>query len=123
MARALKHVHDKGFVHLDIKPSNFFVAKDRKVKLGDFGLAIDLTTLDTMIDDDQCGDSTYMAPELLQHSQSLKQKISKKADIFSLGAALLEIASSMNLPQNGLLWQKLREGNQIKFSPSANRST
>ena len=52
MARALKHVHDKGFVHLDIKPSNFFVAKDRKVKLGDFGLAIDLTTLDTMIDDD-----------------------------------------------------------------------
>ena len=52
MARALKHVHDKGFVHLDIKPSNFFVAKDRKVKLGDFGLAIDLTKLDTMIDDD-----------------------------------------------------------------------
>ena len=52
MARALKHVHDKGFVHLDIKPSNFFVAKDKKVKLGDFGLAIDLTTLDSMIDDD-----------------------------------------------------------------------
>jgi serine/threonine protein kinase len=26
MARAIKHVHDKGFVHLDIKPSNFFVA-------------------------------------------------------------------------------------------------
>lgn len=36
---------------------------------------------------------------------------------------MLEIASSMNLPKNGLLWQKLREGNQIKFSPSANRST
>lgn len=49
--------------------------------------------------------------------------MSNKADIFSLGATLLEIASSMNLPQNGLLWQKLREGNQIRFSPSANRTT
>ena len=98
MARAIKHVHDKEFIHLDIKPSNFFVAKDGKVKLGDFGLAIDLSKLDEMIDDDQCGDATYMAPELLQHSHSLKQKMTKKADIFSLGATLLEIASSMNLP-------------------------
>ena len=49
--------------------------------------------------------------------------MTKKADIFSLGATLLEIASSMNLPKNGLLWQKLREGNQIKFSPSADRTT
>jgi serine/threonine protein kinase len=28
MARAIKHVHDKGYVHLDIKPSNFFVTKE-----------------------------------------------------------------------------------------------
>jgi len=39
-----------------------------------------------------------------------------------LGATLLEIASSLNLPQNGPLWTKLRDGSQIKFSPSANRS-
>ena len=68
MARALKHVHDKGFVHLDIKPSNFFVAKDRKVKLGDFGLAIDLSTLDTM-------DATFFALTLFFSNmfQSLQQ--------------------------------------------------
>ena len=40
MARAVKHVHDKGFIHMDIKPSNFFVTKDRTIKLGDFGQAI-----------------------------------------------------------------------------------
>jgi hypothetical protein len=63
-----------------------------------------------------------MAPELLKSQLPLKQRLTQKVDIFSLGASLLEIASSMNLPQNGLLWQKLREGTYLKFSPSANRS-
>ena len=121
MARAIKHVHDKGYVHLDIKPSNFFVTKEGQLKLGDFGIAVDLTKIDDLVDSDQCGDSVYMAPELLSQ-QPLKQRLTQKVDIFSLGASLLEIASSMNLPQNGLLWQKLREGADLKFSPSANRS-
>ena len=57
-----------------------------------------------------------MAPELL------RKEFSQKVDIFSLGATLLEIASSLNLPQNGLLWIKLREGCHIRFSPSAKRT-
>ncbi len=40
MARSIQHVHEKGFIHLDISPGNFFVAKDRTVKLGDFGKAV-----------------------------------------------------------------------------------
>jgi len=59
-----------------------------------------------------------MAPELLLNE---KEKVTPKADIFSLGATLLEIAAGINLPQNGMMWHKLREGD-IKFSPSANRS-
>ena len=50
---------------MDIKPSNFFVAKDRTVKLGDFGKAIHISTIDQLIEDDIEGDSIYMAPELL----------------------------------------------------------
>lgn len=65
MARSISHVHEKGFIHLDIKPSNFFVAKDRTVKLGDFGKAIHISTIDQLIEDDIEGDSIYMAPELL----------------------------------------------------------
>jgi len=64
MARAVRHVHDKGFIHLDIKPTNFFVAKDKTVKLGDFGKAIHISTIDQMIDNDVEGDVIYMAPEL-----------------------------------------------------------
>lgn len=121
MVCAVKHVHDCGFVHLDIKPSNFFVKSDGTVKLGDFGLALAIEQVPKLKDDDVEGDSIYMAPELLQYNKDLTEKISYKADIFSLGASLLELASGMNLPQNGLMWQKLREG-AIKFSPSANRS-
>ena len=105
MARSISHVHEKDFIHLDIKPTNFFVAKDRTVKLGDFGKAIHQSAIDSHImDDDLEGDAIYMAPELLN------KRFSKKTDIFSLGATLLEIASSMNLPQNGPLWSKLRDG-------------
>lgn len=45
MAFAVKHVHNNGFVHLDIKPSNFFVNEDGTVKLGDFGSAIEIAQL------------------------------------------------------------------------------
>jgi serine/threonine protein kinase len=45
-----------------------------------------------------------MAPELLQTQIAPTKRISTKADIFSLGASLLEIATGINLPQNGVMW-------------------
>jgi len=98
MAFAIKQCHDSGYVHLDIKPSNFFVKQDGTVKLGDFGSALDISTVPALKDDDVEGDSIYMAPELLLSGVNLTEKISTKADIFSLGASLLELSSGMNLP-------------------------
>jgi serine/threonine protein kinase len=66
MSFAVKHVHDMGYIHLDIKPSNFFVHEDGTIKLGDFGLALEVSKLSTLKDDDIEGDSVYMAPELLK---------------------------------------------------------
>lgn len=45
MARCVAHVHSRNYVHLDIKPSNFFITKDHRVKLGDFGLAMNLDSI------------------------------------------------------------------------------
>ena len=37
---ALKHLHDRDLIHLDIKSENIFLSKDRFFKLGDFGLVV-----------------------------------------------------------------------------------
>ncbi len=78
-----------------------------------------MKTVDELSDFDVEGDSIFMAPELLSGANS--QKISKAADVFSLGATLLEISVGINLPNGGPMWHSLREGD-IQFSPSAQRS-
>ena len=104
MVCALKHIHDSGFIHLDVKPSNFFVRESGSLALGDFGQALDVSKVATLKDDDVEGDSVYMAPELLQNNIPLTEKITSKADIFSLGVSILELASGLNLPKNGEMW-------------------
>lgn len=50
------------------------------------------------------GDSRYMASELLQNN------VSSSVDIFSLGMSLIEAIFDINLPVDGELWHKLRQG-------------
>lgn len=50
------------------------------------------------------GDRRYMSPDLLQG------RFDKPADIFALGMVLFEIAGNVELPDNGVSWQKLRAG-------------
>jgi len=38
LVEGLALVHEKGYVHRDIKPGNIFVASDRRLVLGDFGI-------------------------------------------------------------------------------------
>lgn len=70
-------------------------------------MAQEIANIKYLKDDDVEGDSIYMAPELLSSSYfksendlnfSNSSHITTKADIFSLGATLLELASGMNLP-------------------------
>lgn len=50
------------------------------------------------------GDREYIGPEIL------RGQYDKPADVFALGLIMLEIAGNVELPDNGVSWQKLRNG-------------
>lgn len=63
-------LHDKGYIHRDIDPSNIMITANGKVKIIDFGIAKQLSTLTTQ--DQQLttagqfmGKAAYAAPELV----------------------------------------------------------
>ncbi|CAG0915749.1 unnamed protein product [Notodromas monacha] len=103
LLRALKHLHDRELVHLDVKPENILISHHGILKLGDFGLVYDLKDEGSQVSPTE-GDSKYLAPELIE-----KGLYTKAADVFSLGLTILEVAVDLNVPGSGDLWQALRE--------------
>ncbi|HSB89737.1 MAG TPA: protein kinase [Anaerolineales bacterium] len=87
VCQALAHAHAHGIVHRDLKPENVIVAADGRVKLLDFGLARPITArLST--EGGISGTVFYLAPE-----QALGRPIDVRADLYSLGVMLYELAT------------------------------
>ncbi|ERF73743.1 hypothetical protein EPUS_00997 [Endocarpon pusillum Z07020] len=101
MSLGLQHIHDCGFIHLDLKPANVFVTFEGVLKIGDFGMA---TKWPAKAGIEGEGDREYIGPEILMGQYD------KPADIFALGLIMLETAGNVELPDNGASWQKLRNG-------------
>lgn len=101
MWQGLKHIHDMGFIHLDLKPANILITFEGVLKIADFGMAARWPAEDGIEGE---GDREYIGPEILMG------RYDKPADIFSLGLIMFEIAGNVELPDNGLSWQKLRNG-------------
>jgi serine/threonine-protein kinase len=80
---ALKHAHDRGVVHRDIKPANLLLARDRKVKLSDFGIAKLFGSGGATTAGGVLGTAEYMAPE-----QADGRPVGHRGDLYSLGAVL-----------------------------------
>ncbi|KAH1081274.1 hypothetical protein J1N35_021035 [Gossypium stocksii] len=99
MAKALQFIHEKGIVHLDVKPDNVYV-KNGVYKLGDFGCA---TLLNKNLPVEE-GDARYMPQEILNENYDHLDKV----DIFSLGVTIYELIRGSPLPESGP--QFLREG-------------
>jgi eukaryotic-like serine/threonine-protein kinase len=87
-AMGLGHVHEKGWVHRDIKPDNFLISADNEVKLIDFALAekkrTGLARLFSMKSKIQ-GTRSYMSPEQIRG-----QALDERADIYSFGCTMFE---------------------------------
>jgi Tol biopolymer transport system component len=102
VADALAAAHARGIVHRDLKPANVMVGTDGAVKVLDFGLAKlvdheigpDGETFTAPVDaalsvpGGIVGTAAYMAPE-----QAMGAAVDARADIFSFGALLYEMAT------------------------------
>ncbi len=92
-ADGLFHMHSEGFVHCDVKPDNFLVSEEGKVKLIDF--AISRSTKGNMMNSLNPmnwlfkriqGTRSYMSPEQIRG-----QTLDPRADIYSFGCVLFEL--------------------------------
>jgi serine/threonine-protein kinase len=90
LAAVLVYLHANGVVHRDLKPENILVTPEGKLKLLDFGIALDETArrltwfgLSTTI-----GTPDYMAPEQVNGRRG-----DVRTDVYALGTLLYEMVT------------------------------
>lgn len=84
---AVAHMHERGYVHYDVKPANVMICPDGGIRLLDLGLAHQasgLTLLGPSVP--PIASSGYLAPE-----QARRKRGRKSVDIYATGAVLYEM--------------------------------
>jgi eukaryotic-like serine/threonine-protein kinase len=81
----LQAAHERGLIHRDLKPANLWLERPNdRLKILDFGLAMPMNADEANF----AGTPGYMAPE-----QARGERIDQRADLFSVGCVLYEMAS------------------------------
>lgn len=119
IAQGVKHVHNQGLIHRDLKPNNCFIDDAGVVKVGDFGLSResgdnkdgdDPIGSDSILDGDitaGVGTRLYASPEQMKGSD-----YDSSTDVYSLGIMLFELCYPMYTGmERNIVLSKLR--NQI----------
>ncbi len=85
---ALQHMHERGWVHMDVKPDNILLNRSSEVKLIDFSLTQKIKSgLGKLLGGSKSigGTLTYIAPETLR-----KEALTAQTDIYSFGITIFE---------------------------------
>jgi serine/threonine-protein kinase len=116
MCLALGYMHDKGWVHKDVKPDNVMFNKSSELKLVDYSLSTRAANvlskiLHTKINKEIKGTRTYIAPETLK-----KEPETPQTDMYSLGVTLFEVLTG-DLPFKGTTPAELLKKHAIETPP------
>ena len=110
----LAAAHEKGILHLDLKPANVMIDSDGNARITDFGLAglaEDFREAEAI-----AGTPAYMAPEQLDG-----KTLTPRSDIYSLGLVLYELFTgkrAFDAPSLGELI-KLRRSDNTPATPTS----
>ncbi len=88
-AEGLHHLHEKGWIHCDIKPDNYLVDEQGSVKLIDFSIAQPLKQGFKLFGSKKIqGTRSYMAPEQIRG-----KKLDRATDVYGFGCVMFELVA------------------------------
>lgn len=96
VASGLAEAHRMGIVHRDIKPANILINREVVPKLGDFGLAVPDSDIESGL---VMGTPAYLAPEVLSDPAAA----SFSSDTYALGVILYELLCGRSVERGDAL--------------------
>lgn len=89
------YAHRSGLIHCDVKPQNFLVSPDQRLKVTDFGIARALATIPA----DEQNEIVWGSPQYFSPEQAAGGAPSPASDVYSLGVISYEMLTG-RLPFN-----------------------
>lgn len=83
LVKGMEYVHSNNIIHRDLKLGNLFLTERMQLKIGDFGLAAQVT-YEGERKITVCGTPNYLAPEILENTNGHSFEV----DFWSIGVIL-----------------------------------